>query len=159
MLLSFLSDAPGLRDPLGVILDRGLALHRAEDRDQDLVRSLAFELRQLLIQTQGRLLVNHAGVIVEVAIRFGRHHFGRERADRADEEARTQKTVASPLRSSRAKSKIPLRSFRYRLSRNPSIALGMTPVITASRRRAAGEGAGLPKLKFTFGAFSAPVAH
>ncbi len=50
VVASFLADTPGLRDALGVIGDRRFALHRAVNRDHDLGRSIAFELRQLLVQ-------------------------------------------------------------------------------------------------------------
>ncbi len=73
--LVFLTDAPGLGDALGIILDRGIRLHLAEDGDHDLVRSLALELRELLVETERGLIRDDVRVIIEISGRFGRNHF------------------------------------------------------------------------------------
>ena len=76
----FLSDAPRLRNALRVVRDIGVGLHFAENRHDDLVRSVALELRELLVETRRGAFRNNAGVIVEVTIRLRRNDFGRDPA-------------------------------------------------------------------------------
>ncbi len=54
--LLFLSDAPGLRDTLRVSGNVVIALHFRINGDDNLVRSVAFELRELFVETQRRCL-------------------------------------------------------------------------------------------------------
>ena len=79
------SGVPRLRDPHRVVLYRRVALHRREDRDHDLVRRVALELRELPIERCGRPRADERGVVVEVGLRRRRDHLrgarsrGRER--------------------------------------------------------------------------------
>lgn len=75
-----LSDAPRLRDALRVSRDVVIALHLRINRDYDLVRSFALELRELFVETICRALRNGRGVIVKVSGRFRRNRFARVRA-------------------------------------------------------------------------------
>ena len=50
--LFFLSNAPGLRDSLGVSSNVVVALHLWKDRDHDLVRRFALELGELFVESQ-----------------------------------------------------------------------------------------------------------
>src|SRR5690242_13190494 len=70
-----LSELPRLKRPLGEILDRTLRWHFPPDCNHDLIGGLAFELRQLFIETLGRARRNHAGVIIEVTIGPRRNGF------------------------------------------------------------------------------------
>src|SRR4051794_21907891 len=46
----FLSHLPCLRHATGVVSDVRIGLHRRKNRDDDLVRGVAFELSQLIIE-------------------------------------------------------------------------------------------------------------
>ena len=52
----FLTNAPRLRNPLCVIRNIRITLHLREDGDHDLIRRLAFKLRELLVKPVGELL-------------------------------------------------------------------------------------------------------
>ena len=90
MLRSFLADAPGFCDALGVIGDGRVALHLAENGDHHLVRSFALELRELLVQPQRRFLGDDARVIIEIAGWLRRNGFSGA-DDRAGEDPDSDK--------------------------------------------------------------------
>src|SRR5204863_8983685 len=72
----FLADAPGLGDTLRVIVDRRIALHFRKHGDNNLIRCLTLELRELFVETMSGFLGNDARVIVEVSRWLRRNDFG-----------------------------------------------------------------------------------
>lgn len=82
ILGSFLSDIPFLCDSTCVSGNVIVAFHFRKNRDDNLVRSVPFELCELFVETVSSIFRNHTGVIIEVSRRFRRNDFGGESADR-----------------------------------------------------------------------------
>src|SRR4051794_4213667 len=75
----FLPYLPRLRNATRVVSDVRIGLHRRKNRDDHLVRGVAFELSQLIIEALCRAWRDDVRVVVEVFRRLRRNHFRRER--------------------------------------------------------------------------------
>ena len=66
VVFEFLADFPGLGDADGVVLDGRIGLHFGVNDDDDLVRRVALELFELLIELLGRVGGHDVCVVVEI---------------------------------------------------------------------------------------------
>ena len=71
----FLAYPPGLRDALGVIFDRRVALHLWEYSNDDLVGRFPLELLKLCVEPKGCFGRNDVSVVVEITVGFWRDDF------------------------------------------------------------------------------------
>src|SRR5205814_8304701 len=76
IVFSLLSRLPNLISPLREIIQRTGGREFGPDRDDDLVRCLALELRDLLVEAQRGFFRNDTGVVVEISHRLGWDDFG-----------------------------------------------------------------------------------
>jgi hypothetical protein len=97
VVLALLPYRPGLRHPNRVVLNGGFGLHLGKDGDNDLARVATLEILQLTIQLIGDRRRDNSGVVIEVARRFGRDHFGcpRLRVQHPNGEEKQDKTQAA----------------------------------------------------------------
>src|SRR4051812_48448715 len=77
VVFPLLTDAPLLFDPEGVIENVRVTLHLRIDGDDDLVGSLALELRELFIESERLVFWDDVRVVVEIRGRLRRKDFGR----------------------------------------------------------------------------------
>ena len=77
VVVLLLAHAPGLEKAVAVIVERIVGLELGIDDGDDLVRRLAFEAGQLCVQRIGGGGVRHMRIVVEIMLRFRRHHLGR----------------------------------------------------------------------------------
>ncbi len=146
-----LSHAPRLEDSVAVVVQPVGRLHFRINRHHDLVRGLPLEVRELRVESLRRLLIDDVRVIVEILRRL-RRHVVRPQPPQA---SKCMSPLQEPEVLSHRLTQISA-DFFCRSLKSASICVNLRFKSPAPYC----EGAGLapPKLKFTAGGFSAPVA-
>jgi hypothetical protein len=68
-----LPNSPGFKHPMGIVLDRGIALHFGKNGDNDLARGRFFKTFKRLVQSLGGGSRDNAGIIIKIIRRLRRH--------------------------------------------------------------------------------------